>query len=175
MANGHGGKRPGAGRKPKPLAEKLLDGNPGKRRPVVMNLPEDNIAPKECPEYLSEFAFLDIEMSVEEIYEQTVKWLEGTGCLHLINPAFITEYALLKNRWMECEFMVGQHPVLTNAGSGTGIAVNPMADIGLKYLKSANEVWGKIWEIVAQNSASYFGDDPNQDIMAVLIKSKPGR
>lgn len=169
MANGHGGKRPGAGRKPKPLAEKLLDGNPGKRRPVVMNLPEDNIAPKECPEYLQEFAFFEIEPSIEGIYEQTVKWLEGTGCLHLINPAFITEYALLKTRWMECEWIVGIQPVLGN------IEANPMIDAGLKYLKAANEVWGKIWEIVAQNSQTYFGDDPNQDIMAFLIKNKPGR
>ena len=30
MANGHGGARPGAGRKKKPLSEKIVDGNPGK-------------------------------------------------------------------------------------------------------------------------------------------------
>ena len=30
MANGHGGARPGAGRKKKALSEKLVDGNPGK-------------------------------------------------------------------------------------------------------------------------------------------------
>ena len=30
MANGHGGSRPGAGRKKKALSEKLIDGNPGK-------------------------------------------------------------------------------------------------------------------------------------------------
>lgn len=174
MANGHGGKRPGAGRKPKPLAEKLLDGNPGKRRPVVVNLPADNIAPKECPEYLSNFAFFGEEPSIEGIYEQTVSWLEGTGCLHLINPAFIVEYALLKTRWMECEWMVGQWIALEDIG-GTGVAANPMAEMGLKYLRAANEVWGKIWEIVAQNSASYFGDDLNQDVMAFLIKNKPGR
>jgi len=29
MANGHGGARPGAGRKKKALSEKLVDGNPG--------------------------------------------------------------------------------------------------------------------------------------------------
>ena len=30
MANGHGGARPGAGRKKKALSEKIIDGNPGK-------------------------------------------------------------------------------------------------------------------------------------------------
>lgn len=169
MANGHGGKRAGAGRKPKPLAEKILDGNPGKRRPVVMNLPEDNIAPMQCPECMKEFAFFDIEPSIESIYEQTVKWLEGTGCLHLINPAFITEYALLRTRWLECEWIVGMQPVIGN------IEANPMMEMGIKYLKAANEAWGKIWEIVSQNSQMYFGDDPNRDVMAFLIKNKPAR
>ena len=30
MANGHGGARPGTGRKRKVLSEKIIDGNPGK-------------------------------------------------------------------------------------------------------------------------------------------------
>ena len=30
MANGHGGVRPGAGRKKKALSEKIIDGTPGK-------------------------------------------------------------------------------------------------------------------------------------------------
>ena len=38
MANGHGGKRSGSGRKAKSLADKLLDGNPSKRRPIVVNV-----------------------------------------------------------------------------------------------------------------------------------------
>ena len=83
MANGHGGKRAGSGRKPKPLAEKLLDGNPSKRKPVVVNLPTENgdDIPRKCPESLEEFAFYEIDPSIEGVYEQTVKWLEGTKCL----------------------------------------------------------------------------------------------
>lgn len=172
MANGHGGKRAGAGRKPKPLAEKMLDGNPGKRRPVVMNIPADGDFSTKAPEYLQEFPFFDGEPSIDGIYEQTAEWLKHTGCLHLINPAFLTEYALLKTRWLECEWMVGRQLILSVGG---GVEANPMAETGLKYLRAANEVWGRIWEIVAQNSATYLGDDPNADIMAVLLKGKPGR
>jgi hypothetical protein len=36
MANGHGGPRIGAGNKKKPLADKILEGNPGKRRLTVV-------------------------------------------------------------------------------------------------------------------------------------------
>ena len=36
MANGHGGARIGAGQKKKALADKLAEGNPGKRKLTVM-------------------------------------------------------------------------------------------------------------------------------------------
>ena len=37
---GRGGKRPGAGRKPKGVAEKAANGNPGGRRLTVLDIPE---------------------------------------------------------------------------------------------------------------------------------------
>ena len=39
MPNGHGGSRLGAGQKKKPLADKMLDGNPGKRKLTVVEFP----------------------------------------------------------------------------------------------------------------------------------------
>ena len=36
MPNGHGGSRLGSGQKRKPLADKMLDGNPGKRQLQVI-------------------------------------------------------------------------------------------------------------------------------------------
>ena len=39
MSNGHGGSRLGAGQKKKPLADKMLDGNPGKRKLTVVEFP----------------------------------------------------------------------------------------------------------------------------------------
>ena len=36
MANGHGGSRVGAGKKKKALVDKLMDGNPGKRKLTVL-------------------------------------------------------------------------------------------------------------------------------------------
>jgi len=169
MANGHGGKRNGSGRKAKSLADKLLDGNPSKRRPIVVNLPTENAdsVPRKCPKNLEEYAFIDLETSIEVVYERTVKWLESTKCLHLINPALIEEYAIVKTRWLECEWTVAQMPVMSD------LSPNPMVDSSIKYLKAANEVWDRIWAIVAQNSSTHYGDDPNRDAMARLLNSKP--
>ena len=89
------------------------------------------------------------------------------SCLHLINPALIEEYAIVKTRWLECEWTVAQMPVMSD------LSPNPMVDSSIKYLKAANEVWDRIWAIVAQNSSTHYGDDPNRDAMARLLNSKP--
>ena len=168
MANGHGGARPGAGRKKRPLSEKLMEGNPGKRPNKVLGFAEGLPAEVSPPEYLERFAAFDIEPDMNEFYRNTVKWLERTGCLHLINPDFIAEYAILKTRWLECEFLVSNmfaHGRLSMA--------QPNADLGLRYLKQADVAWAKIWAIVAQNCEYNFGgENPNADIMSALLNAK---
>jgi hypothetical protein len=56
MANGHGGKRAGAGRKKKPLSEKILEGSVKKHKPKVLDIPNlDDADIPEPPEYLPMF------------------------------------------------------------------------------------------------------------------------
>ena len=49
MANGHGGARPGSGQKKKPLAEKIVDGNPGRRPLEVVAFPTADLRPAGGP------------------------------------------------------------------------------------------------------------------------------
>ncbi len=176
MANGHGGKRTGAGRPRKPLADKLFEGTAKKHKPKVLNMPslEDTPIP-EPPEYLKDFNCGEAAETVPDmqvLFKATTAWLEKTGCLHLINPDFLTEYALMKTRWLECEEIVSRSIIYQKNGE---IIVNPVAELALKYSKAADVAWSKIWNIVAANSEVYFGDDPNADVMAFLIKNKPER
>jgi hypothetical protein len=174
MANGHGGRRIGAGRKAKSLQDKLLEGNPGKRPVRVLSIPDDCAISPELPEYLSEFAVFDIEFSIEETYARTVKWLERTKCLHLINPELVEEYALLKTRWRECEFVVS-NKFLMESTSGVGVEPSVMIESAARYLKLAGEVWDKIWTVVAANSMMPFGDDSGQDGISRYLNTKPKR
>lgn len=48
---GWGGRRPGAGRKPKPTALKVLEGNPG-RRPLPRREPQPTVGSTVCPTWL---------------------------------------------------------------------------------------------------------------------------
>ena len=175
MANGHSGKRPGSGRPRKPLAEKILEGHPGKRKPKVLDIAGDD---HPVPEYPLRLAYYQGKVSAEptsqDVWQETVAFLEKTGCLHLINPAFIEEYALLKARFFEVERSISRTMLVYDKSKDdkkfAGLEVNPGIDASLKYLRAADLVWAKIWDIVRQNSEKSYGTTPNDDMMAQLLK-----
>ncbi len=144
-----GGARDGAGRKSKPLSEKILEGNPGKRPLKVLNFVNPSLEETmsfPLPEYLSELSKgTDILPGADSIYKEVVAWLERTGCSHLISPLLIQKYAVLTARWIECENKNAQHGLLTRHPSIQGAAMeSPFVGMGLNYLRSANAVWTQI-------------------------------
>jgi hypothetical protein len=176
MANGHGGARPGSGRPRKPLAEKILEGHPGKRKPKVLGIVADNDTP--VPEYPERLAYYPTKVSglptSQDIFHETVEFLKTTGCLHLINPAFIEEYALLKARFFEAERTISKtmlaYETKDEKKTTKMIEANPAVDISLKYLRAADQVWAKIWDVVRQNSETLYGSTPNDDLMRGLLQ-----
>jgi hypothetical protein len=177
MANGHGGKRPGAGRPRKPLADKLLDGNPGKQKLKVLEF-GGQIPLPEPPEYMPYYGSQKSgKPDADDIYRETVAWLEKTGCLHLINPSHIFDYAILKAHWYECERYV------TSQGLGympdqktKKVLEHPIVETSVKYFKMADIAWSKIWDVVVQNCEHNFGgDNPHADVMAKLLRFDPAK
>jgi hypothetical protein len=167
-----GGARPGAGRKPKALCDKIAEKNPGHRPHKVLEFEGERRAGRpECPAYLREKPNKSGSYpNAEEVFTQVVDWLETTGCLHLIPPDYIAEYTLLKVRWLETEArtdfvgFLGKHPI---NGAPTS---SPIIKAGIEYLKAAQVSWEKIWRIVAQNSEKNFRfDDPNTSVMSALL------
>lgn len=170
MANRHGGRRPGAGRPRKPLADKLLDGNPGKQKLKVVDFGGDD-SPPEPPEYLgyygSKFAGTP---DVNDVYRDTVVWLQKTGCLHLVNPSLITDYAIVKSHWYECERFITKNGIVYTP-NGKKIDEIPTVETSMKYFKMADAAWSKIWAIVAQNCEHHFGgENPHSDAMEALLR-----
>ncbi len=178
MANGHGGKRPGAGRPRKPLSEKLLEGNPGKQKLKVLDIKAE-APPPEPPEYISYYGSKRAGMpDAPEIYKQTVAWLEQTGCLHLVSQSMIFDYAIAKAHWYEAERSVTSQGLgyIPDVGDDKPkkLVENPMVDTSVKYFRLADMAWSRIWDIVAQNCEQYLGgDNPHADAMAKLLKYDP--
>jgi len=170
----HGGRRPGAGRPKKPLAEKILEGNPGKRELKVLEFKAPILDVPAPPDYLADIAAGEGSgLGAKEIFEQMTAWLEKTGCLPLICPAHIEEYALLKSRWLACEAKSKAGVLTKHPTNGNAIA-SPYVRIGLDYLSALNTAWGKIWVVVAQNSARSFSKTPHDDAMEKLLAARRG-
>jgi hypothetical protein len=153
MANGHGGARPGAGRPRKPLNEKLIEGNPGKR-------PVERIAPKApsesrkktAPKYIAfdgKEGGADIP-SATEIYAVMVDFLKRVKVEELVPPNLIDDFAFLRRSYLECEYMNREHGRIANGKR------SPYVTMALDYQKSMMQVFNQIWIIVERNSAEQY-------------------
>ena len=114
MANGHGGARPGAGRKKKALSEKIMDGNPGKAplTKLQFDIPPDGPVGEDMPpiaEYLKQVTKNSNQNLAPQIYEDTWKWLHERGCDQYVKKELIEQYAtqsreivnIIRNFWFK--------------------------------------------------------------------------
>lgn len=170
---GRGGARPNAGRKKKPLAEKLLDGNPSKRPIKILEFDEPlpTAALPEPPDYLSITAkHTEGVPTASEIYTKLSLWLKDTGCLHLINPVLLEDFAVNRSAWLECEAANARHGRIVKSGDGSSAKRSPYVDIALFYYEAYLKAWSLIWAIVSQNSEkSYTGFGYGVDPMEKLL------
>ena len=113
------------GRKPKPTALKLLEGNPGKRELNSLEpTPE-----KKAPKYPS---WLDGEAKKE--WRRLVKQLEDLGLLTQVDMAAFAGYCQAYARWKEAEEFISKHGTIVKTPSGYWQQV-PQVSIAQTYLK----------------------------------------
>lgn len=113
------------GRKPKPTALKILEGNPGKRNLNAKEPKPLKKAPK-CP------AWLDAEAKKE--WRRLTKQLEDLGLLTTIDMAAFAGYCQAFARWKEAEEFISKHGTIVKTPSGYWQQV-PQVSIAQTYLK----------------------------------------
>lgn len=98
------------GRKPKPTALKLLEGNPGKRQ---LNMNEPRFAqkmPPECPDWLEEEAQAEWDRLSETLFEM--------GILTDLDVATFAAYCQAYARWREAEEFISKHGSIVKTKTG---------------------------------------------------------
>ena len=174
MANGHGGARVGAGKKKKPLAEKLLDGNPGKRRLTILEFsnPAD-LSGEDMPrarEFLSAAQKNGKPLMAAEVYATAWLWLSERGCAALVPPQLIEQYAMAISRWIQCEEYITDYGLLAKHPTTGNAIPSPYVSMGQSYGKHATNLWYQIYQIVRENcSTEYKGNTPHDDMMERLL------
>ena len=117
------------GRKPKPTALKVLEGNPGKR-PLNENEPKPRKRAPKCP------AWLEVEAKKE--WRRTAKQLEQLGILTEVDMAAFAGYCQAYARWKDAEEFITKHGTIVKTPSGYWQQV-PQVSIAQTYLKIMNK------------------------------------
>ena len=176
---GKRGPKPGSGgRPPKAIAEKIIEGNPGKRELNVVSFPtsEESVMPKPR-KYLSEKQnFAKLKLEAKQIYTETWEWLKERGCEQLVSKTVIERYAIAAARAIQCEQCISSEGFLAEHPTTHAEIASPFVTISEKYTKQANNMWGMIYQIVKENCLSPLnaGGGSNEDPMEKLLKRKGG-
>ena len=169
-----GGKRTGAGRKRKPLAEKIQEG----KKATALSFP--NVDPYDNPEIDKIKNFLSTEqvsgageLYGKEVFEQMVDWLRLHNAAHLVNPQLLEQYSMAMARWIQAENKISDHGFLGQHPTTRAIISNPYVSIAQAYLKQANLLYQQIFSIVAANSTEPVTGNPQDAMMEKLLTHRP--
>lgn len=171
---GRGGRRPGAGRKKKPVKEKADAGNPGGRPLQVLDIPDlEGVEMPKPHNFLSAEQRDGNPLQAKEIYEETWNWLKKVGCAALVSPQMIERYAVSSARWIQCEELVNKLGFLSKHPTTQKPIPSPFVNIGINYMNQANRLWNEMFQIVKENcSKDYSGPNPQEDLMERLLRSR---
>ena len=181
-----GGRRPRAGCKPQPLAEKLQEGKKAVRielPPVTplagaeLDEPEE-LTGEEMPnpsDYLSARQRNGKPLGADEIYRETWQWLKERRCERLVNPRLLESYAQAFARFIQCEEAVSQYGLLGKHPTTGKPIPSPFINIGISYMNQAIRQWNEIFQIVKENcTTEYSGANPQDDLMERLLRARKG-
>ena len=126
-----GGARIGAGAKKKPLADRIAEGNPGKRELTVIDFTDSTVDLEGQPmpkpsKMLSAKQKNGKKLVAAEVYKKTWNWLHERGCAALVSPELLERYAMSVARWIQCEEAItefgflAKHPTTGNAIGRSG-------------------------------------------------------
>ena len=161
--------RIGAGRKPKSLEEKILDGQVAKFE-VDEDFDEDFIAPP-MKEYLLAEQKGGGHLQSEQVYRETYKWLKSVGCEKLVAKQLVENYSLAMARHIQCEEILSKYGLLAKHPTTGEPTANPFVKMSLDYMKQSNQLWYQIYSVVRENSTrGQIGLNPQDEAMEKLLR-----
>ena len=173
---GKRGPQPGSGGRPKKaLADKIAEGNPGKRELTVLkSLPTLEGAEMPQPKsYLSDTQKNGIAFEAKEIYESLWNWLKERGCAQFVSSELIEHYAISAARLIQCEQCISEFGFLAKHPTTGAAITSPYVSIGQNYMKQTNTLWQMIYQIVRENcTTEYKGASPQDDLMERLLSTR---
>lgn len=159
-----GGKRPGAGRPKKPAAEKIAEGNAGRREITTVQFNGDVCEVPAAPNFLKQKSREDNGEipSATEIYNLTWEYINRSDCSELIPPSLVEDFANVRRSFLECE------SINRRVGRIIKGKKSPYVGMALEYLRESRNYFNMIWEIISVNNQSAVGG--NNEFLELLTK-----
>jgi hypothetical protein len=170
------GNSAGAGRKKKPLADRIAE---GRTNMTVLEFaePVELVAGDVPPpkEYFRSPQKSGLGLCAEEIYDATYKWLHERGCENLVNPQQVETYSMTTARWIQCEEAISQYGFLSKHPTTQMPIASPFVAMAASFMKQSNAAWFGIQQLVKENcSVPYQGANPQDDVMESLLNMRKG-
>ncbi len=152
------------GRKPKPTALKVLEGNPGKR-PLNENEPKPEKKAPKCPAWL--------EPEAKKEWRRMSKILLELGILTEIDTSAFAGYCQAYARWKEAEEFLTKHGTIFKTPSGY-IQQVPQVSIAQTYLKIMKDFCTEFGLTPSARSRIHAGtakgetDDPMEELLRMV-------
>lgn len=165
-----GGRRIGAGRKPKALLEKIDEG----KTAIVMDLKTSSLkayCSPEPEEYMRQKQKAGIDLHAEKAFNEVCSWLNDRKCLELVNPFIIRQYSMAVARWAQCETAINEYGLLAKHPTTGAPIASPFQAMAASYLKQAESLWYSISQTVKENCSVPYSGSPQDDLMAQLLNS----
>ena len=177
----------GAGRKAKPLADKIAAGTAKTARVLEAptfapdtELEANTLAGADLPgsdmpppnEYLSSKQRDGRPLGADLLYVETWTWLKARGCEKFVNPRLIEAYAQAFARYIQCDEAISNYGLLGKHPTTGGAIASPFVQMSQSFQKQANLLWYEVFEIVKQNCTTAFAGNPQDDLMEVLLSGR---
>ncbi len=165
-----GGARPGAGRKPKSVAEKIKAGQVASKLSTPAELKGVDMPP--IKDFLTEEQRDGTELCAKEVYENTYRWLVQMKCESFVSQQLLEQYSMTVARYVQCESavsklgMIAKHPT-----TGAPIA-SPYVKMAQDYSRQVTIISNEINQIVKDNAERETVNNPTEDVMEVLLRAK---
>lgn len=151
------------GRKPKPTAVKLLEGNPGKRA-LNRAEPKPRVVLPPPPDHLGE--------EEKAKWEVAVKELHPLGLITTIDQDALAMYCVIFVRWMKAEKMVREKGEIIKTAAGN-IIQNPYLSIANRALEQLNKL-GAEFGMTPSSRSRVKADlsDPDEELEQMLFGAR---
>lgn len=171
-----GGARPGAGRKPKALTEKIETGREAKavELPAPASIEGADMPP--VREFLKAKQKDGKDLCAAEVFTDTWKWLKERGCDRLVSTQLVEQYAMSVSRWIQCEECISEYGFLAKHPTTGNAIASPYVSMSQQYMKQVNQIWYQIYQVVKENcSVEWQGATPQDDVMERLLRTRAGQ